>query len=157
MNFTLLVIGKTDDDWLQKGIDIYANRLSHYINFDLQVIQSLKNVKNLPGPVLKQKEGDLILAKLHPSDFVVLLDDKGKHFTSVEFAGQIQNYLNAGHKRVVFIVGGALGFSDEVYNRANAKLSLSKMTLSHQMVRVFFTEQLYRAFTILKGEKYHHE
>ena len=157
MNYTLLVIGKTDDAWLQTGIEVYVSRLQHYVNFELAVIPSLKVGKSLPEPVLKQKEGEQILAKLQPADFVVLLDDKGKQYSSVEFAAQIQGQLNAGYKRVVFIVGGAYGFSADVYARANAKLSLSRMTFSHQMIRVLFVEQLYRAFTILKGEKYHHE
>ena len=157
MNYTLLVIGKTEEEWLQKGIDNYVGRLQHYLNFDLQVVSSLKNVKSLPDNVLKNKEGEQLLSKLHTSDFVVLLDDKGKQFTSVEFAGQVQSQLNSGFKRVVFIVGGAFGFSEEVYSRANSKLSLSKMTFSHQMIRLLFVEQLYRSMTILRGEKYHHE
>ena len=157
MNITLLVIGKTEESWLQQGIDIYAGRLLHYISFDLQIIPALKNAGSFPQSVLKQKEGEQILSRLQASDLVVLLDDKGKQVTSVEFSVMLQNQMNAGYKRVVFVVGGAFGFSEEVYSRGNTKLSLSKMTFSHQMIRLFFTEQLYRAFTILKGEKYHHE
>lgn len=157
MNFALLVIGKTEEPWLLQGIEVYTSRLRHYANFELVVIPSLKAGKSLPEPVLKQKEGEQILARLQPSDHVVLLDDKGKQFSSTELAANVQAQLNAGYKRVVFVVGGAFGFSPDVYARANARLSLSRMTFSHQMIRVLFVEQLYRAFTILKGEKYHHE
>ena len=157
MNFALLVIGKTEEAWLQQGIEVYVNRSKHYANFELLVIPNLKTGKSLPEPVLKQKEGEQLLAKILPSDHVVLLDDKGKQFSSTELAGQVQTQLNAGYKRVVFVVGGAFGFSPDVYARANGKLSLSRLTFSHQMIRLLFVEQLYRAFTILKGEKYHHE
>lgn len=157
MNIILLVTGKTEEKWLQEGISQYNSRLGHYISFKLESLPILKNTKNLPEPVLKQKEGEQVLAKLSPSDHVLLLDEKGKQFTSVEFASNIQTFMNAGHKRVVFIVGGAFGFSNEIYARANGKISLSKMTFTHQMIRLFFVEQLYRAMTILKGEKYHNE
>ncbi|MBA3901924.1 MAG: 23S rRNA (pseudouridine(1915)-N(3))-methyltransferase RlmH [Bacteroidetes bacterium] len=157
MNIELIVVGKTEEKWLQEGISQYNSRLGHYVNFKTDVIPSLKNVKNLSAHLLKQKEGEQLLSRINNTDYVVVLDEKGKQFTSVEFASSIQSYMNAGHKRVVFIVGGAFGFSDEVYARANAKISLSKMTFSHQMIRLFFVEQLYRAMTILKGEKYHHE
>jgi 23S rRNA (pseudouridine1915-N3)-methyltransferase len=153
----LIVVGKTEEKWLSEGISQYEKRLVHYLNYKMEVIPSLKNTKNLSEASLKQKEGEEILKKVQVSDWVVLLDDKGKQYTSMDFAGQLQTLMNAGYKRVIFIVGGAFGFSEEVYKRANAKLSLSKMTFSHQMVRLFFAEQLYRAMTILKGEKYHHE
>jgi 23S rRNA (pseudouridine1915-N3)-methyltransferase len=157
MNFRLVLIGKTDEPWLKQGIEEYLKRLKHYISFDIIELAQIKNSKNIEQAVLKKKEGELILNSLTPSDIVVLLDEKGKLFTSTELSAQVQQFLNTGQKRLVFVVGGAFGFSDEVYERANMKLSLSKMTFSHQMVRLIFVEQLYRAMTILKGEKYHHE
>jgi 23S rRNA (pseudouridine1915-N3)-methyltransferase len=157
MNVALLVVGKTDEKWLQEGIDQYSKRLGHYVNFTIEVIPSLKNAKNFSENLLKQKEGELLLAKIFPTDYVVVLDENGKQFSSMEFSSNLQGIMNAGNKRAVFIVGGAFGFSADVYARANSKISLSKMTFSHQMIRLFFVEQLYRAFTILRGEKYHHE
>jgi 23S rRNA (pseudouridine1915-N3)-methyltransferase len=155
--FELLVIGKTEENWLQDGVKQYVKRLSHYINFNEVIIPSIKNAKNLPESVQKQKEGEIILNYCKTSDWVVLLDENGKSFTSRAYSAFIQTILNGGNKRVVFIIGGPFGFSEEVYKRANAKISLSEMTFSHQMIRLFFVEQLYRAFTIIKGEKYHHD
>jgi 23S rRNA (pseudouridine1915-N3)-methyltransferase len=157
MNVQLIVVGKTEEKWLQEAISQYTGRVGHYVNFKIEVIPSLKNAKNLTDSILKQKEGEMLLSKISNTDYLVVLDENGKQFTSVEFSSNLQGYMNAGHKRVVFMVGGAFGFSTQVYERANAKMSLSKMTFSHQMIRLLFVEQLYRAMTILKGEKYHHE
>ena len=156
MQITLLAIGKTDSKELTQLIHIYEKRLKFYSRFDIELIPDLKKVKNLSEKQQKEKEGLLLLAKLNPSDFVWLLDEKGKQFTSVEFAEGIQKKLNAGIKRLVFVIGGPYGFSEAIYQRANAKLAMAKMTFSHQMIRLFFIEQLYRAFTILKNEPYHH-
>lgn len=156
MTIKLLGIGKTDDKTLQNLTDVYVKRLQFYNKFEIELIPDIKNVKNLDENQQKQKEGELILNKLATSDFVVLLDENGKQISSVGFSEFIQKRFNSGLKQVIFIIGGPYGFSEEVYNRANTKISLSKMTFSHQMVRLFFTEQLYRAFTILKNEPYHH-
>ncbi len=157
MTIKLLTIGKTDDAALQNLIDTYVNRLGHYNKFELEVIPDLKKTKNLSLDQQKTAEGKLIAEKLSPSDFVVLLDENGKQFSSEGFSEYIQKRLNSGMKQLIFIIGGPYGFSEEVYSRANGKLSLSKMTFSHQMVRLFFVEQLYRAFTILRNEPYHHK
>lgn len=156
MKLTLMVVGTTDEADLRSAIDKYTSRLKHYCSFEMEVVSSPKNFKKLPINELKTAEGKLILANLSEQDLVVLLDEVGSEFNSVAFAEKLQKWLNGGHKRIVFLIGGAFGFSDEVYERANFRLALSKMTLTHQMVRLFFTEQLYRAFTILKNEKYHH-
>lgn len=157
MKIKLLVVGKTDDKRIQSLIDDYTNRLKHYISFDLEVIPDIKNVKKLSMDQQKTKEGELILSKSTPSDRLILLDEKGKEFSSMNFSKYIQKHMNSGVKRVIFVVGGPYGFSKDVYNKAQGKISLSQMTFSHQMVRLFFTEQIYRAFTILKNEPYHHE
>ena len=157
MTIKLLTIGKTDDSALQKLIDTYVNRLGHYNKFELDIIPDLKKTKNLSVDQQKSAEGKLILDKLCTSDFVVLLDENGKQLSSEGFSEYIQKRLNSGMKQLIFIIGGPYGFSDEVYSRADGKLSLSKMTFSHQMVRLFFVEQLYRAFTILRNEPYHHK
>jgi len=156
MTIKLLGIGKTDDKTLQNLTDVYVKRLQFYNKFEIELIPDLKKVKNLDENQQKQKEGELILNKISASDFVVLLDENGKHLSSVGFSEFIQKRFNSGLKQVIFIIGGPYGFSENVYNRADSKISLSKMTFSHQMVRLFFTEQLYRAFTILKNEPYHH-
>lgn len=155
MKISLLVIGKTDEEYLNKGIGIYLTRLSHYIKFSLSEIQPPKNFRLLNPQQLKEAEGKLLLRYFEESDYVVLLDENGKLPTSVEFAGILQKHMNSGIRHLMFVVGGAFGFSEEVYLAANSKLSLSPMTFSHQMIRLFFTEQLYRAFTILKNEPYH--
>ncbi len=155
MKITLLVVGKTEEDYLIKGTGIYSSRLAHYIRFNIIEILPPRNLKQLSPPQLKEAEGKLLLRHFADSDYVVLLDEHGKLPTSVEFAGILQKHMNAGIKHLMFVVGGAFGFSDEVFNAAQAKLSLSPMTFSHQMIRLFFTEQLYRAFTILKNEPYH--
>lgn len=157
MQIKLLAIGKTDHPAIHEMIDEYSKRLGHYIRFDLEILPDIKNAKNLTEVVQKEKEGELILKKLLPSDDLVLLDENGKSYSSVDFSAFLQKKMNAGLKQLVFVIGGPYGFSDAVYQRANGKLSLSKMTFSHQMVRIFFIEQLYRAFTILRNEPYHHQ
>jgi 23S rRNA (pseudouridine1915-N3)-methyltransferase len=157
MKIKLLAIGKTDDKNLQTLIENYQNRLKHYINFELEVIPDIKNVKNLSEVQQKEKEGELILSKLAPTDQLILLDEKGKEFRSIQFSEFLQKKMNAGIKQLVLVIGGPYGFSETVYKKAQGKISLSKMTFSHQMIRLFMVEQLYRAFTILKNEPYHHE
>lgn len=157
MKIKLLAIGKTDDRNLQTLIETYQNRLKHYINFELEIIPDIKNVKNLSEIQQKDKEGELILAKLNSTDQLILLDEKGKEFRSIQFSEFLQKKMNAGLKQLVLVIGGPYGFSETVYKRAQGKISLSKMTFSHQMIRLFIVEQLYRAFTILKNEPYHHE
>ena len=156
MTIKLLGIGKTDDPTLQNLTEVYINRLQFYNKFEFELIPDIKKAKNLNENQQKQKEGELLLNKLIASDFVVLLDEGGKQFTSEAFSEYIQKRLNSGLKQLVFVIGGPYGFSDAVYNRADSTISLSKMTFSHQMIRLFFTEQLYRAFTILRNEPYHH-
>ena len=156
MTIKLVTIGKTDNKALQSLIDDYTKRLGHYIKFELEVIQDIKNVKNLSEAQQKQKEGELILGKVQTSDTLVLLDEYGKQYSSITFSEYLQKLMNSGIKRLVFVIGGPYGFSTEVYDKAHAKLSLSKMTFSHQMVRLFVVEQLYRGFTILRNEPYHH-
>lgn len=157
MNIKLLAIGKTDNKNLQSLIDEYTKRLSFYIKFDLEVIPDIKNAKNLSEAQQKEKEGELILGKLTPTDQLILLDENGSSFSSVGFSDYLQKKMNAGIKTLVFVIGGPYGFSDEVYKKAQGKISLSSMTFSHQMVRLFVIEQIYRGFTILKGEPYHHQ
>ena len=156
MQIKLLAISKTNNKQLQQLIEDYQKRLSHYIKFSLEIIPDLKKTKNLTETQLKQKEGELILNKISNTDVLILLDENGKQLNSVEFSNYLQKHMNSGIKQLVFVIGGPYGFSQEVYNKAQGKLSLSKMTFSHQMVRLFFIEQLYRGFTILKGEPYHH-
>jgi 23S rRNA (pseudouridine1915-N3)-methyltransferase len=157
MTITLLLVGKTDNAQLQSLVAEYQNRLSHFVNYKVGVIPDLKKTKNMDIALQKEKEGELILKKISTSDFLVLLDDKGTEFTSLKFSNWIQKRMNSGLKQLVFVVGGPYGFSEAVYKRANQKVSLSKMTFSHQMIRLFFTEQLYRAFSILNNLPYHHE
>lgn len=157
MNIKLIAIGKTDQKSLQALIEEYQKRLSFYIKFELEIIPDIKNVKNLSEQQQKEKEGELILAKLAATDQMILLDENGKSFTSVDFANELQKKMNAGIKTLVFVIGGPYGFSEEVYKKAQGKISLSAMTFSHQMVRLFFIEQLYRGFTILRNEPYHHQ
>ena len=157
MNIKLIAIGKTDNNALQSLINDYTKRLSFYIKFDLDIIPDIKNVKNLSESQQKEKEGELILSKISPTDKLILLDENGKSFSSVGFSNELQKKMNAGIKTLVFVIGGPYGFSDAVYAKANGKISLSQMTFSHQMVRLFFIEQVYRGFTILKNEPYHHQ
>ena len=157
MKITLLTVGKTDRDWVKQGLDIYVSRLKHYIPFSIVEIPELKNVSALSKEQIKSREGELILKNIRPTDDVILMDEHGREYTSVELAKVIQEKISYTGKDMVFVIGGAYGFSHEVYSRANSKISLSKMTFSHQMVRAIFAEQLYRAFTIMRGEPYHHE
>ncbi len=157
MKIKLLAIGKTDDKNLQTLIENYQKRLKHYINFQIDLIPDIKNIKNLSKQQQKEKEGELILKKLSPSDQLILLDEKGKEFKSLEFAVFMQKKMNSGIKQLVLVIGGPYGFSEAVYKKSQGKISLSKMTFSHQMIRLFVVEQIYRAFTILKNEPYHHE
>ena len=157
MNIKLIVVGKTNVAYVQQGLDDYMARLKHYIPFEMVVIPSLKNAATLSADELKEREGQLILKQTEKADMTVLLDEHGKELTSVGFSEYLQRQLNAGIRTLAFVIGGACGFSPEVYKAANGKISLSQMTFNHQMVRLFFTEQLYRAFTILHHEKYHNE
>lgn len=156
MKIKLFAIGKTDVKQLESLITDYTKRLGHYIKFDFEIIPDIKNSKNLSESLQKEKEGKTILNKLNNSDTLILLDENGKHYDSVQFSDFLQKHMNSGIKQLVFVIGGPYGFSTELYNRANGKLSLSKMTFSHQMIRLFFIEQLYRGFTILRNEPYHH-
>ncbi|MBR9915554.1 MAG: 23S rRNA (pseudouridine(1915)-N(3))-methyltransferase RlmH [Algicola sp.] len=156
MTIKLLAIGKTDNTHLQSLIEDYQKRLGFYIKFEFDIIPDLKKTKHLSEAQQKQKEGELILKKLHPTDLLILLDENGKQMDSVNFSNYLQKHMNSGIKQLVFVIGGPYGFSEVLYQKANGKLSLSKMTFSHQMIRLFVIEQLYRAFTILKNEPYHH-
>ena len=156
MKITLLVVGKTTDSHIQALLQDYQKRLGHYIPFSLTVIPELKNTKSLTSEQQKQAEGELILRNMTASTDMILLDERGKEFRSVEFADYVQKKMSSG-RDLVFVVGGPYGFSEAVYQRANGKISLSQMTFSHQMVRLFFVEQIYRAMTILRVEPYHHE
>ena len=157
MNIKLLTIGKTDNKNLQSLIDEYTKRLSFYVKFDLEIIPDIKNVKNLSEAQQKEKEGELILSKITPTDHLILLDENGKTFSSLGFSDFLQKKMNAGIKTLVFVIGGPYGFSETVYKHAIGKVSLSEMTFSHQMVRLFIIEQIYRSFTILRYEPYHHQ
>lgn len=156
MKTLLLLVGKTQDKHFIAGINDYAERIGHYMPFEIKVIPELRNTKSLTEQQQKTQEGDLLLRQLQPSDTVVLLDEHGTEHRSVEFAAWLQKKQNTA-RRLVFIIGGPYGFSEAVYKRANEMVSLSRMTFSHQMVRLVFTEQIYRACTIIKGEPYHHE
>ncbi len=157
MKITLLTVGKTDVRWINEGLEVYSSRLRHYLPFEIKEIAELKNAGSLSKEQIKTLEGKLILRNIKISDEVILLDERGKEMRSVEFATFLEKRVVAGIKELVFVIGGAYGFSSEVYERANGQISLSKMTFSHQMVRTIFAEQLYRACTIIKGESYHHE
>lgn len=157
MKVVLVLVGKTVGKHFPELIEEYTGRVKHYIGFDIVTIPELRNTKSLPVEQQKQQEGELILKQLQPGDHVVLLDERGKEFRSVEFSNWMSKKMNTVNKRLVFVVGGPYGFSKDVYDKCNEKLSLSKMTFSHQMIRVIFVEQLYRAMTIMKGEPYHHE
>jgi 23S rRNA (pseudouridine1915-N3)-methyltransferase len=157
MKVEFWITGKTAFPYLDEGIAIYEKRLRNYLNFQIVIFPDIKNAKSLTSDLLKQKECDQQLAKLQKDDFLVLLDERGKHWTSIEFANFMEQKMQQSTKRIIFVVGGAFGFSDAMYERANQQLSLSKMTFSHQMIRLFFVEQLYRAMTITRGEPYHNE
>lgn len=157
MKGVLIVVGKTTDKRFAAIIQEYAERIRHYIPFDIEVIPELKNTKGISQNEQKQREGELILRSLQTGDYIVLLDEHGSERTSMEFAAWMQKKMSAGPKRLVFIIGGPYGFSENVHKRGNEEISLSRMTLSHQMVRMLFVEQIYRAMTILNSEPYHHE
>jgi len=157
MKILLLAIGKTDEDYLITGIKKYVGRLGHYASFELKEIPDIRNRKTMSEEQQKKAESFLLLSQFQPGDHVVLLDENGTQHSSVAFAERIEKLMASGMKRLVFVIGGPYGFAQEVYDKANAKMSLSPMTFSHQMVRLIFVEQLYRAFSILKGEPYHHQ
>ena len=157
MKIELAVIGKTSIGYLKQGIDEYIKRLKHYVPFEIKYIDDIKNTKNISEDQQKRTEGAKILSLLDKSDFVVLLDEHGKEYTSMQYSSYIQKRMLSGVKNVGFVIGGPYGFSQEVYDRANDKISFSKMTFNHEMIRLIFTEQLYRAYTIINHEPYHHE
>lgn len=156
MKITLIAIGKTDNRHLISLMEDYSKRLRHYVSFEMAIVPDIKNAKNLSEPLQKKAEGDEILKRISPADILILLDENGKTYSSEKFSEFLQKKMNSGLKNLVFVIGGPYGFSEEIYARANGKLSLSSMTFSHQMVRLFFIEQVYRAFTILRNEPYHH-
>ena len=157
MKISLITVGKTDVKWVREGLELYVSRLSHYVPFILEEIPELKNVSALTRDQIKEKEGEGILKRIKAGDEVVLLDERGRELRSVELAAWLREKLSRSGRDLVFVIGGAYGFSQAVYDRSDGSLSLSRMTFSHQMVRTIFAEQLYRAFTIIKGEPYHHE
>ena len=157
MTIKLITIGKTDNIHLIALIDEYIKRLGFYVKFSLDIIPDIKNSKNLSEAQQKQKEGELILNNITPNTTLILLDENGKQLDSIGFSSYLQKHMNSGIKQLVFVIGGPYGFSEDVYKKANGKLSLTKMTFSHQMIRLFFIEQLYRGFTILRNEPYHHK
>ncbi|MDE6835332.1 MAG: 23S rRNA (pseudouridine(1915)-N(3))-methyltransferase RlmH [Muribaculaceae bacterium] len=157
MEIVLLTVGKTTIDFVLDGIAEYTKRLKHYIPYSIQMLPDIKKAASLSVERQKEAEGEMIISKLLPGDHVILLDERGKEYSSMEFATFLEKQMVAGRKRLIFVVGGPYGFSREVYDRADGKISLSKMTFNHEMVRLFFTEQVYRAMTILRGEPYHHE
>lgn len=157
MRVCLLVIGKTDASYMREGIAEYEKRLVRYIPYEMKVLPDVKNARNLTESLQKEREGEMLLEQFQAGDWVVLLDERGGQYSSVEFARHLEQKMLGGVKRLVFVVGGPYGFADKVYRRADERISLSRMTFSHQMVRMIFVEQIYRAMTILKGEPYHHE
>tara|TARA_B110001450_G_scaffold248139_1_gene263959 strand:+ start:435 stop:908 length:474 start_codon:yes stop_codon:yes gene_type:complete len=157
MQIKLIAIGKTDDKQLLQLIEQYQKRLKHYVKFQLEIIPDIKNIKNLSEKQQKDKEGELILKKISATDVLILLDENGKQYSSIEFSGYLQKKMNTGIKQLVFVIGGPYGFSEAIYQKSKEKISLSKMTFSHQMIRLFIVEQIYRGFTILKNEPYHHQ
>ena len=154
MKVDVWVIGKTTEAYLESGTALFAKRLNHYLPFSYTVLPNPK-IKTTDGAALKQEESRLVLEKLKPDDFLVLLDERGRQYTSMELAEWLEQRLHSSHRRLVFLIGGAFGFSQDLYDRANAQISLSRLTFSHQMVRLFLLEQLYRAMTILRNEPYH--
>lgn len=156
MKITLILVGKTDDPYIEKGMSKYLKRLKHYVNFETKIIPALKNTKKMSTEIQKKLEGEKIIQMLPDNPMVVVLDEKGKQLTSAEFSKTLENKMSTGIRNVIFVIGGPYGFSEEVYNKANEEVSLSKMTFPHQLVRLIFMEQLYRAFTIIRNESYHH-
>ena len=157
MKIKVLQIGKTNDEYLLKGIDEYSLRIKNYVPFEIETIPYLKNSNSFSPELVKQKEGEFILQKIKKEDILILLDENGKTYSSKGFATFLQQQMNAGNKQLIFLIGGAYGFSSDVYERANGKISLSSMTFSHQIIRIIFIEQLYRGFTIIHHHPYHHE
>ena len=157
MKVIFIQLGKTSDAYIQEGVSQYIKRIKHYVAFEEKTILAFKSARSMSKDEIKKQEGKLILKNVQITDELIVLDERGKECTSLDFSIFIQQKMNAGKRNLVFVVGGAFGFSDEVYSRANGKVSLSRLTFSHQMIRLFFTEQLYRAMTIIKGEKYHHQ
>lgn len=157
MEIHLLTVGKTTLPYVKTGLEDFIQRLKRYLNFRIISVPDIRNSKGLTEIQLKNKEGDLLLSYIQSSDLCILLDEHGKEYTSIEFAKELQKYMSSGRKRVVFVIGGPYGFSDKIYARADGKISLSKLTFTHEMVRLFFIEQVYRGMTILRGEPYHHE
>ena len=157
MKITLLTVGKTDIKWVKEGLEMYSGRISRYVPFSITEIPELKNVSALSVEQIKKKEAELILKNVRQQDQLVLLDERGQRFTSLSFSSWLEDRLSRGGRDLVFVVGGAYGFAAEVYDRADSRISLSEMTFSHQIVRTIFAEQLYRAFTIIRGEPYHHQ
>jgi 23S rRNA (pseudouridine1915-N3)-methyltransferase len=157
MKIALLQTGKTTDKYIEELIDLYANRIRRYSVFEIITIPDVKNTRNMPVPEQKTKEAARIIQSVSEEDYVILLDEKGKELRTIEFSGTLEKMFFLPKKRIVFVIGGAWGFTEAVYHRADFKMSLSKMTFPHQLVRLLFLEQLYRAFTIIKGEPYHHE
>lgn len=157
MEISVISIGKISSQWIAEGISLFESRIFRYLKYTSIILPDIKNAKSIDIDKLKLEEGKQILAQISPSDFVVILDEKGKEFTSREFADWMQKQMNAGRKRVVLVIGGPFGFSQEVYNRADSKIALSKMTFTHEMAKLLLCEQVYRASTILKGEPYHHD
>jgi 23S rRNA (pseudouridine1915-N3)-methyltransferase len=156
MKITLIQLGKTHFKFVDTGFEAFAGRLKHYTKFENSVIELPAKLRSADGALVKKAEGELLLKKIQPTDYLILLDEKGASYSSREFAGTLQKLANT-HAGCVFVIGGAFGFSQQVYDRANSKLSLSKMTFSHQLIRLIFIEQLYRAYTIMKGEPYHND
>lgn len=157
MKITLLTMGRTDIPWVREGLETYRSRLVHYVPFEVVELPELKNVSALSHEQIKEREGEMLLKCMKPSDDVVLMDEHGREYRSVEFSRALQDKMSRSGRDIVFVIGGAYGFSEAVYSRADSKISLSRMTFSHQLVRTIFAEQLYRAFTIMRGEPYHHE
>jgi 23S rRNA (pseudouridine1915-N3)-methyltransferase len=157
MKIAFLQIGKTTEKYIINGVDDYSGRICKYIGFEIITVQDLKNTKSMPILEQKQKEGEKICKTISKDDWVILLDERGHEYTTLEFSDQLAKIFMLAKKRVVFVIGGPYGFSKEVYERADQKLSLSRMTFSHQLVRLLFAEQLYRALTVIKGDPYHHE
>ena len=157
MDICLLSVGKISSKWIQDGIEVFEARIGRYINFIPFVLPDIKNAKSLSTDKIKEEEGKIILSNINPSDFVILLDERGKEFSSREFSNWIQKQMNSGRKRLVLLIGGPFGFSKDIYERADSLIALSKMTFTHEMAKLLITEQIYRALTILKGEPYHHD
>jgi 23S rRNA (pseudouridine1915-N3)-methyltransferase len=157
MKIALLQTGKTNERHISEGVDNYSLRIKRYAGFEIITVADIKNTRNMPGSELMMKEGTRILESVSKEDYVVLLDERGKEFRTIEFSDWLEKKMASSVRRIVFVIGGAWGFSEEVYARADFRMSLSKMTFPHQLVRLLFTEQLYRAFTIIRGEPYHHE